>query len=280
MSSIASYTKFLRHLSVRTKPVRGILRVADGSDANTNTLVVLVGWAMAKQKHVGKYSDVYNSLGYPALTLVPSLLHTWDVSSNDKYTQNVMQTLEGSFAATLTHPQQQQQQQKLSIILHMFSGSSSILLPSLSLNASNFESIELKGIVFDCSPPLYGYDSGMAAAKMVLDDGGMNIFTYYVSIACGITIDKLNGNRKRQDLAKALERPLLSVPQLYLHSDVDPVTPYDRVKGIMEEQKGLGRNVKGALFKGARHVRLLQSEPDKYTQQIESFLQRINTRVQ
>ena len=231
-------------------------------ERSESTLIVMVGWIMGKQKHLAKYAQLYNDLGYPTLTLEPSIFHFWDILSSSTYTTKVIRLLDDSFRG--------------SIALHLPSGSANVILPTFTQNAASFKNIELKGIVFDCGPALFSYESGTAAAKTLYKGGGMSTLSYLSANAVGITVEKLKGAKIRRETEIALRTPVLSVPQLYLYSDSDPVVPPERVQRVMEEQRELRRpHVEGVLFEGAPHVRLALSQPDLYRNKIESFLARI-----
>ena len=250
----------LTPLLQETKSIQGIFRPSSLKQKVESPLVVLVGWTRAKQKHVGKYAAVYESLGYPTLSLTPSLLHTLNVYSCEKYSRKIVKMLNDTY--------------KGPFILHLFSGASTIVLPSFTQIAKNLEDLRLKGVVFDCGPGSFGKEAALAAGDAMLQ-GGMPKLSYYTAISTFFLADKVKGVKVREEADKALKQPVLSVPQLYLYSDIDPVLPTSKVERIMKEQKGLGRDVEGVLFKGATHVRLLQSEPDKYINRIAAFLRKI-----
>lgn len=247
----------------KSKSIKGIVKIPDikETSSSSNALVILVGWAMSKQKHVGKYSQVYNTFGLPTLSVTPNIFHTWDILSQDKYTSNLLQVVDSTFNG--------------SVILHLFSGAGFLILPHLSESTVNYKNINLKGIVFDCAPSLFGHASGMAAAKMALNQGGINQLTYYLSTTAGTMIDKLKGETIRQRMAAALRRPSLDgVPQLYLYSNTDTVMPLSVVQDTIKLQKDeLGRDVETVMFDGADHVKLLQSHPEKYRDAIGSFVE-------
>ena len=252
-------------LSQQASRVRGVLRAPSSVrkvEHSESTLIVMVGWIMGKQKHLAKYAQLYNDLGYPTLTLEPSIFHFWDILSSSTYTTKVTRLLDDNFRG--------------SIALHLPSGSANVILPTFAQNAASFKNIELKGLVFDCGPALFSYESGTAAAKTLYKGGGMSTLSYLSANAVGITVEKLKGAKIRRETEIALRTPVLSVPQLYLYSDSDPVVPPERVQRVMEEQRELGRpHVEGVLFEGAPHVRLALSQPDLYRNKIESFLARI-----
>ncbi len=270
-SSTSREGNCLKGVSLKAKSIGGLFTEANNNgptvinkDGVNSPLVILVGWAMAKQRHVNKYSAVYNKLGCPTLSFTPSILHSWDVISHSKYTTNIMHFLNTNYSGP--------------ILFHLFSGASFIVLPHYTQNVHTYNNITLKGIVFDCGPVSSGYDSGEAAANISLQQGVLNRYTYYMAMIAGTIMDKLKGAKIRQRLDDAMIMPtVLSVPQLYLYCMNDPVMPVSRVKDIMRQQREeCGRDdIEGIAFDGGNHVRLLQSDGIKYNNCIQSFLERI-----
>ena len=255
----------LKLLLQETKSIKGVVRYSKLQDQevlhreSSKPLVVLVGWTHARQEHMGKYAAVYQKLGYPTLSLAPSVFHTLNIYSSDRYSKKVSTVLNNSYSGPF--------------ILHLFSGASTILLPRFTQLAKKFENIQLKGVIFDCGPSKFTKEAAIAAVKQIFFPPAL---TYYAAYSCFVFSAMVRGTKMRKELDETFKRPVLSVPQLCLYSDIDPVLPVASVENYMEKQKGLGRDVEGILFKGATHVRLLQAEPDKYTEQIKSFLQKIN----
>ena len=266
-STVSSIDSSLKVLSGGVTKLKG--RVYSPSEdrgciirhGNQLPLAVLVGWAASNHKALGKYAAVYDELGVPALCVTPSIFHVWSLSHSEKYTKNILKTIDSSFQWLL--------------ILHLFSGAANVILPTLTRRVHEYKNLSLKSVVFDCGPSLFSYESGMAAAKQVLDQGGFNKLTYNIARYTGQMVDIANGKRHREELDKAIRRPVLSIPQLYLHSDEDTVCPVSRVEQVMEEQIKMGRNVVSKRFSKAPHVRLLPTYPEEYRRHVTSFLQNV-----
>ena len=275
----SSWRTRLEPLAMKAGSIRGTVGIPTRSSADNNheaqshaaisrkkrPLVVLSGWALAKRKHLHKYSDIYNSLGYPTLCIMPSLRHVLKLSSNENYSSDVMQILEKTYNGP--------------IVFHLFSISSTILLPyitGIAVANNRTENIQLKGIIFDSGPIFYCHETAIAAASNLMEEGRINKLPYYFFITCSFLLEALQVAKKtREEFSEVLKRQALAVPQLYLYSDRDPVTPVEWVEKVMGEQRGLGRTVEGVMFQGANHVKLLQSDPVKYINLITSFLNKI-----
>lgn len=228
----------------------------------SNSVVILVAWTGGSHRALKKYSEIYTELGIPSLCLVPSLLEVWSTSKGNKLTQNTIDYLSKSNDSS----------EPINIVFHLFSAAPGIVLPHITDEPPDTSHIQLKGFIIDSGPVEFSYKSGMSALKL----SNFNFLMYYVAGFCGTTANVLVGKRKRAELVKALKSPSLSLlPQLYLYSEADTVCPADRVRSIIEEQKELGRNVKGASWNDSKHVRHFMAYPEQYHLQIKSFLKAI-----
>lgn len=253
-----------RGLKAGTKALPGARLYLPSSEKKSisNSVVILVAWTGGSHRALKKYSEIYTELGIPSLCLVPSLLEVWSTSKGNKLTQNTIDYLSKSNDSS----------EPINIVFHLFSAAPGIVLPHITDEPPDTSHIQLKGFIIDSGPVEFSYKSGMSALKL----SNFNFLMYYAAGFCGTTANVLVGKRKRAELVKALKSPSLSsLPQLYLYSEADTVCPADRVRSIIEEQKELGRNVKGASWNDSKHVRHFMAYPEQYHLQIRSFLKAI-----
>lgn len=235
--------------------------------ASRRALAVLTGWTSAPLKAVVKHAAPYTKVGIPAVCVAPSVLQVWNTGLGSSLTRSLLESLD----ATLQEP--------VSLVLHFFSGAAGVTLP---LIVSDFESSEREltrklnpaCTVFDSGPTEFSYTAGMAAARLMRDQGGYNYPTYLAAIITGITVNALIGKHKRLELGKVLRSPLLDTPQLYLHSETDTVTPPSRVRKVMLDQQAIGREVSSYCWKDSQHVRHYLGDPDTYEHYIHALLKK------
>ena len=261
-------TTELKTLQTEVKKLRSQLHLPSTEAAlPKRTIAVTVGWANAPLKVVNKYSHLYTDLGIPCLCVAPSVTHTWSSQLGNSLTGNLFKALD----TTLTDP--------CSLILHLFSSGSTVMLPKLSEeHASGSPLIQTKFppvcVMFDSGPADFSYESGTAAAKHMYDQGGFNLATYWMAKSLGIMTEKMVGTRKRDELRQALDSTLLDIPQLFLYSEADTVSRCPYVEGIIARQKSKGRNVISFCWKDSLHVRHFITHPEEYTEQVTAFLKK------
>ena len=218
-------------------------------------LPILCGWVGSNQKTLCKYATIYNELGLPVVCATPGVIPMLFNGSAVRFATNLFRAVSNNV------------DEPTGIILHLFSGSSYIL-PS-----QNFPSnLSLKTIIFDSGPPPYRYSTLRNAMKQLVSCNRINHFTYSIVMSCGIIINSAYAQRKRDIDAQTRRSKTLHVPQLYLHSDTDAVTPSVYVAEIINEQSSLGRSVDQVKWNDSEHVQHLMKYPDEYCTSIHLFL--------
>ena len=230
-------------------------------------LALLTGWASSPLKAVAKHSSPYTKVGIPALCLAPSITHVWSSTLGARLARSLLQSINASLEGPV------------SLILHSFSSGITAVMPFM---AADYESKDQKLMhkliptcaVFDSGPANFTYASGMAGAKLMRKQGGYSTATYLASISMGITVNALIGRHKRNELSRVLLSPLLDVPQLYLHTELDTVVPPSWIQEVMEGQRGRGRDAVSYCWKDLEHVRLYLKDPETYEHQIHTLLRK------
>ena len=259
--SLTLSTDQTSHLTGSTEKIKGKFYLPQ-KQTNSSHLIVLVGWTGSNHKALLKYANIYTNLGLPTLAIVPSLLDVWFSTRGTKLTTNILKTIS-------TQP--------VNVLLQLFSSGPIVVLPTLQHYLSQYPNIDIKGIIFDSAPAEFSYKAGTGASKLMLKKG---VFAYaYVLTAAlaGITIEALNGKRKRQEVDLAFQSHLLEgIPQLYLCSQTDTVTPIERVRELTFKQKEKKRDVEVKIWENSEHVRHLPMYPDEYQDQVTRFLSKID----
>lgn len=262
-------TTELKTLQAEVRKLRSRLHLpsTDAPPPPKRAIAITVGWANAPLKVVNKFSRLYTDFGIPCLCVAPSITHIWSSRLGSSLTGNLFKALD----TTLTDP--------CHLILHLFSSGSTAMLPKLSEeHASSSPLIRTKFppacVVFDSGPADFSYESGTAAAKHMYDQGGFNLVSYWMANSVGVVTEKLVGKRKRDELCRALDSPLLDIPQLFLYSEADTVSRFSYVEDVIARQRSKGRNVTNFCWKDSLHVRHFITHPTDYTEQVTAFLKK------
>lgn len=259
--SLTLSTYQTNHLTGSMKKIKGKFYLPQ-KQTNSNHLIILVGWSGSNHKTLQKYANLYTNFGLPTLAIVPSLLDLWFSSRGTKLTINILKTIS-------TKP--------VNVLLQLFSGGPIVVLPTLQHYLSQYPNIDLKGIIFDSGPAEFSYKAGTEASKLLLKQGGFIYYAYaFAAALTGITIEALNGKRKRREVDLVFQSHLLEgVPQLYLCSETDTVVPIERVRELTFKEKEKERDVEIKIWENSEHVRHFMMYPDEYQDQVTRFLCKI-----
>ena len=252
---------------IKALPNAKIYLPSDEGKRSSNSIAVLAGWAMCSHRALGKYSQIYTELGIPSLCLTPSLLELWISRKGETLTMKIIDYLTRN---------KEPEAASIDVVFHLFSGTPGIILPALTnrVLAAGSTNVNVKGIIIDSGPVEFVYMSGMRA----LQQAKLNKIVYYIAGLGGTTVNLLVGRKKRAELIGAMQSPALSsIPQLYLNSESDTVCPPERVKHLVQEQRGMGRDVHHFSWSDSQHARLYLDHPIEYKSQIKSFLNTIIT---
>eukprot|EP00250_Pteridium_aquilinum_P024332 c28933_g1_i1 orf=313-1872(+) len=263
--------------------------------------VVLLGWLGAEHRHLKKYADWYTSRGIHAVTFVVPMKDLLTFKAGDRaekhvdlLTQNLVQWLREDAC---------QGDEKI-VIFHTFSNTGWLtygaVLERLINHGDKFLE-KIKGCVVDSAPSARPdpqvWASGFSAAllkkssvatQMVQSygaDGWNGTMIPYPKPSLKETallamLEKFFSvflqipyvNRRLNDVVSVLANQQPSCPQLYIYSSADTVIPAKSVEAFIEEQKKAGHMVSACNFQCSPHVDHFRTFPEKYSEQLTSFL--------
>mmetsp|Transcript_26293 Transcript_26293/g.56701 ORF Transcript_26293/g.56701 Transcript_26293/m.56701 type:complete len:324 (-) Transcript_26293:78-1049(-) len=279
---------------------------------NNRSIVVLAGWLGCQPRHLRRYSQMYDSIGWDSLVRIggpKSVIGAMtdgpcaDSDSGDQSTTTTTTTQTSEMKQLAIHTLRElHNNQPPSFILHVFSNNGcyfwewirfllfgqqhSLLLPAAEdedddddesssiIDLRNLRQ-KLVGVIFDSAPAYYDGD-----AKIV-----QSAFRYVVSPAKNdepkqhpleIT-NSLDANVVKQrfrDFWSGLCWDPSDIPQLYLYSRCDKLAPVDQLEKLIEcREEILGEgNVWRHMFLDSEHCSHLLKYPNEYDGLVRQFL--------
>ncbi|KAK2965020.1 hypothetical protein RJ639_029426 [Escallonia herrerae] len=270
--------------------------------AKSRTVVVLLGWLGAKQKHLKKYADWYTSKGFHAITFTFPMSEVLSYKVGGKAEEHV-ELLVNHLADWL------EEEHGKNLVFHTFSNTGWLTYGAI-LERFQKQDHTLMGRIRGCV-----VDSAPAAAPdpQVWASGFSAAFLKKHSVATkGYTRDNEQGievsggtkslieakpaitetalllvlekffevvlnlpavNRRLSDVLGQLTSGQPSCPQLYIYSSADKVIPAGSVESFIEEQQKTGREVRACNFISTPHVDHFRHDPKLYTSQLTQFLE-------
>ena len=224
-------------------------------------LPLVVGWTASSHRALSKYAAVYSEHGLHAVTMCTSLMQTWSSKTASTNSSNLLKSLNSS----LTRPTK--------LLVHSFSAGPLVVLPSLHSLLPSCPNLSLGGIIFECAPSNFSFQSGIAASTQLYNQGALSLPVHLLVSSVGTMVNILIGRRRRQELKDCLESPILSdIPILFLYGGSDIVAKKEWVESVIIDQERLGRSVERHSFEEGVHLRNILTHPQEYHEVLSSFL--------
>ncbi|BAT93640.1 uncharacterized protein HKW66_Vig0198830 [Vigna angularis] len=268
----------------------------------SRTVVVLLGWLGARQKHLKKYAEWYTSRGFHVITFTLSMGEILSYRPGGKAEENV-QLLVDHLADWL------EGENGKNLVFHTFSNTGwltyGVILEHFQKQTPNVME-RIKGCIVDSAPVAYPdpqvWASGFSAAflkknsvatkrRVFSDESGIKVsigseddlglkpavteaaLQLILKKFFGIILDLPSINRRLSDVMSMLSSKQPRCPQLYMYSTADRVIPADSVESFVEAQRRAGHDVRACNFVSSPHVDHFRNDPKLYTSQLSQFLE-------
>ncbi|XP_073032089.1 uncharacterized protein [Primulina eburnea] len=281
-------------------PEPNTVELSGGSSNKARTVVVLLGWLGAKQKHLKRYAEWYTSRGFHVITFTFPMSEVLSYQVGGKAEKNV-ELLVNHLAEWL------EEEHGKNLVFHTFSNTGwltyGVILEKLQKKDSDL--IErIKGCIVDSAPVAAPdpqvWASGFSAAflkknsvstKGSFDEpntGALAETRTSIEVKPALTeaallliLEKFFGvvlnypsvNRRLSDVLSLLSSQQPSCPQLYIYSSADKVIPAGSVESFIEGQRRSGVEVRACNFVSTPHVDHFRNDPKLYSSQLTQFLE-------
>ncbi|KAL0326744.1 UNVERIFIED_CONTAM: Transmembrane protein 53-A [Sesamum angustifolium] len=274
--------------------------VSDCSSAKSRTVVVLLGWLGAKQKHLNKYAEWYTSRGFHAITFTFPMSKVLSYQVGGQAEQDI-ELLVNHLAEWL------EEEHGKNLVFHTFSNTGwltyGVILEKFRQQDSALAG-RIRGCIVDSAPVAAPdpqvFASGFSAAFLkknsVATKGSVREADAEVTIGTrtsievkpalteaalllilekffGVVLNYPSINRRLSDVLSVLTLEQPSCPQLYIYSSADKVIPAPSVESFIEKQRKSGREVRACDFISTPHVDHFRSDPKLYSSQLTQFLE-------
>ncbi|CAI9097105.1 OLC1v1033427C1 [Oldenlandia corymbosa var. corymbosa] len=269
------------------------------ASVKSRTVVVLLGWLGAKQKHLNRYAEWYTSRGFHAITFTFPMSEILNYQVGGKAEQDI-ELLVNHLADWLD------EEDGKNLVFHTFSNTGwltyGVILENLQRSDPSLMG-RIKGCVVDSAPVAAPdpqvWASGFSAAflkkhsvatKGIVsgqsvgireNETAAEVKPEFAETALLVILRKffevvLNlpaVNRRLSDVLSLLTLGQPSCPQLYIYSSADRVIPAGSVESFIERQRKNGREVRACNFISTPHVDHFRNDPTLYSSQLTQFLE-------
>lgn len=243
-------------------------------DENGEPVVIILGWAGSKDRHLAKYSAFYQNQG----CIVIRYTVPWKtVFISESFGKKDLSTV----AKKLLNLLFDYEIQKNPVMFHVFSNGGCMLyryIAELQQSHSQFNSMNVVGSVFDSGPDDKNVVGAARALNAVLKLTS-NIVVRYFILSCYI-LSIVILRVFLYPLTKLIHEDHYSVmrndpsrsPQLYLYSKGDRVINYHHVEDLVKKRQQMGVPVQSIDFATSQHVNHYREFPDEYSAACILFL--------
>ncbi|CAK8574248.1 unnamed protein product [Lathyrus sativus] len=273
-----------------------------GLSGKSKTVVVLLGWLGAKQKHLKKYAEWYTSKGYHVITFTFPMAEVMSYHPGGKAEQNVHMLVD-HLADWL------EEENEKNLVFHTFSNTGwltyGVILEWFQKQDPSLME-KIRGCIVDSAPVANPdpqvWASGFSAAflkknsiatkgRVSTDESGIKVSISSnedlglkpapTEAALLLILKKLFEvvlhlpavNRRLSDVLSMLSTKQPGCPQLYMYSSADRVIPADSVESFVDAQRKAGHDVRACNFVSSPHVDHFRNDPKLYTSQLNQFLE-------
>lgn len=285
----------------KTDACKGLIH-SECSSAKSKTVVVLLGWLGAKQKHLKRYADWYTSQGYHAITFTFPMSQIVGYKVDGEAEQHVDMLVE-HIAGWL------EEEHGKNLVFHTFSNTGwltyGVILEKFQKQDRTLVG-NIRGCVVDSAPVAApdprvwasGFSAAFLKKQSIATRGAVNSNGTGLGVLAGteaiveslpavtetallVVLEKFfkvvlnlpKVNRRLSDVLDVLSIEQPKCPQLYIYSSADRVIPAESVESFIEEQRKTGREVRACNFVTTPHVDHFRNDPNLYTSQLANFLE-------
>ncbi|KAL8622436.1 hypothetical protein ACOMHN_034101 [Nucella lapillus] len=236
-------------------------------------VVVLLGWAGCQEKHLRKYTPIYEKKGYITMTvMVPAKTLFFHAYKLTEVAKGVLDVLAENNLSN--NP----------VIFHLFSNGGCMVYSQLItlLNAPDSEhhqQLSVRGVIFDSSPgkrrilnAVKAFMSTMPFREVFRYLLGLCLLMYLVFTRClRMLLPGMLAMEKGFQLYESICLDETKCPQLFLYSKADEVILAEDVEEVITTRKERGVEVKSLCWEDSQHVAHLRDHPEVYAKACMDF---------
>ncbi|KAL4608236.1 transmembrane protein 53 isoform X1 [Arapaima gigas] len=237
-------------------------------------VVILLGWAGCKDRHLVKYSSIYNEQGCITLRYTAPLRSVF-ISEPLGYREL------STTANKLLELLYEYEVENNPIFFHVFSNGGFMLyryMVELLRSDAQFRTLRVVGAVMDSAPGNRNLKGALRAMTISLGPNSNAVLVYILLVlfACMVILLRIIMYPLTRYIHKnhydAMREYPATWPQLYLYSRSDKIIPHEHVEQMVKAVQEKGIAVESFDFGTAAHVCLFRDFPKEYSRQCLVFL--------
>lgn len=256
------------NFQAKCKKIGAVVTRAGTENASTSPVVALLGWNSAQDKHLAKYSEIFEQKGFDTVRIPANPFNTF---------MRLNRVKEISMAL-LDILVEMKSQQNRPFILYSFSMGGFNVFYFLNQAIStpgqwHFSSIQVMGCIFDSCPHFPGMHSLKGVQSTILEviPNPLIKIPVWVGLAVAFPPVWLFNRDIKQLIPRTISSPL-GCPELFLFCKTDPLVPDKDVWVFIEAHKNKNIKVFSKCWEISGHVQHYKNYPDEYLKLVNDFI--------
>lgn len=252
----------------KCKKIGAVVTRAGAENTSTSPIVALLGWNSARDKHLAKYSEIFEQKGFDTVRIPANPFNTFMRLNRVK---DISMTLLDILVEIKS------QQNRPFILYSLSMGGFNVyyfLNQAISTpGQQHFNSIQVMGCIFDSCPHFPGMHSLKGVQSTILEVIPNPLLKILVSVGLAAAFPPVwLFNR---DIKKLIPRTIsspLGCPELFLFCKTDPLVPDKDVWLFIEAHKNKNIKVFSKCWEVSGHVQHYKNYPDEYLKHVNDFI--------
>ena len=256
------------HFQAKCKKIGAVVSRAGTESSNSSPVVALLGWNSAQDKHLAKYSEIFEQKGFDTVRIAANPFNTFMLLNRVK---------EISMELLDILVEMKSQQNRPFILYSLSMGGFNVyyfLSQAISTPGQrHFNSIQVMGCIFDSCPHFPGMHSLKGIQSTILETipNPLIKIPVWVGLALAVPPIYLFGPYIKQLIPGTISSPL-GCPELFLFCKTDPLVPDKDVWVFIEAHKNKNIKVFSKCWEVSGHVQHYKNYPDEYLKHVNGFI--------
>ena len=255
------------HFQAKCKKISAVVTRVGTENASTSPIVALLGWNSAQDKHLEKYSEIFEQKGFDTVRLPANPFNTFLRLSQVKKISMELLDIMVEMKSGQNRP----------FILYSFSmgGFNMYFFIKQAIctpGQKHFNSIHVMGCIFDSCPHFPGWHSLKGIQSTILETIPNPLVKVPVWLGLAVVCPPvfLFGSYIKQLIPGSINSPL-SCPELFLYCKTDPLVPHKDVNIFIDAHKNKNIPMFSKCWEVSGHVQHYKNYPEEYLKEVNTF---------
>lgn len=264
---LVSLSVSLRSLST-IKKKHGVVVMESSPRDTAKPVVTILGWNSSRDKHIAKYSSIFEDRGFDTVRVTANPFNTFLRSSTK--VKEISEYLLDTLQSMGCHQRP--------VFLYAFSNGGCAMyfhmVEALTTKGNKYHNaLPVIGSIFDSCPVNPSMESVKAVQETVTDAVQMPLLKPLVWYSLGAIIPlTINFNSTVKRFMNSLTNSPLVTPRLVLYSKTDKFAPYKDIDKFVDALRDRGIDVTQRCWEESAHVNHYREHTEEYLSLLNAFL--------